>query len=165
MQCQGYFFLSCSGDEVRRATYFTDSEMIEYYQKPRGWNSKPTKTKNCVTNYTGHAKLKNHFLWFILECMAVKTMICNSILKLWHCRNYSGLKKLGFLVNESPCFLNQVQENVVRLAILCSLWRYEVQVFASPCTSVCTKWKRLWKEKCWNKFRYSCIQCFFFLSV
>ena len=31
----------------------------------------------------------------------------------------------------------------------------------SLCTSLCTKSNRLWKEKCWNKFRYSYIQCFF----
>ena len=35
----------------RRATYLTDSEMIEYYQKMCGWNSKSAKTKNYVTNY------------------------------------------------------------------------------------------------------------------
>ena len=30
----------------KRVTYFTDSEMIECYQKKCGWNSKSTKTKN-----------------------------------------------------------------------------------------------------------------------
>ena len=35
----------------KRVTYFTDSEMIEYYQKTCGWNSKSPKTKNYVTNY------------------------------------------------------------------------------------------------------------------
>ena len=30
-------------------------------------------------------------------------------------------------------------------------------MFASSCTSPCTKWNRLWKDKCWNKSRYSCI--------
>ena len=25
------------------------------------------------------------------------------------------------------------------------------------CASPCTKWNRLWKDKCWNKFRYNCI--------
>ena len=69
------------------------------------------------------------------------------------------LEKLGFLVSKSMCCSQQVQENVVCLIILCSLWCYEVKVFASPCTSLCTKSNRLWKEKCWNKFRYSYIQC------
>ena len=34
----------------RRTTYFTDSEMIEYYQKRSGWNYKSMKTKNYVYN-------------------------------------------------------------------------------------------------------------------
>ena len=32
-----------------------------------------------------------------------------------------GLKKLSFLVHESPCFSKKVQENVVCLVILCTL--------------------------------------------
>ena len=73
---------------------------------------------------------------------------------------YTWLEKLGFLVNQSPYSWNQVQENVVRLKILyLLLWlaTYKVKVFASPCT----KSNRLWKEKCWTKFRYSYIQYFF----
>ena len=74
----------------------------------------------------------------------------------------SGLEKLGFLGNESSCSSKQVEGNVVRLIILRFLWRYELKMFASPFTSLCTKSNRLWKENCWNKFRYSYIQCFFF---
>ena len=33
----------------------------------------------------------------------------------------TGLEKLGFLVNETPCSSKQVQEHVVPLVILCSL--------------------------------------------
>ena len=66
------------------------------------------------------------------------------------------------MVNESLCSSKQVQENVVHLIISCSLWHYEVKVFAWPCTSLWTKSNRLWKGKCWNKFRYSYIQCCFF---
>ena len=55
----------------RRATYFTDSEMIEYYQKMCGWNSKSAKTKNDVKSYARYPMLKNHFLWFALGCMTV----------------------------------------------------------------------------------------------
>ena len=51
----------------------------------------------------------------------------------------TGLEKLGFLVNETPCSSKQGQEHVVPLAILWSLQRYDVQVFALPCTSPCTK--------------------------
>ena len=39
------------------------------------------------------------------------------------------MEKLGFLVHESPCSWKQVQENVVRLVILCTLWLYEVHAF------------------------------------
>ena len=74
----------------------------------------------------------------------------------------SGLEKLGFLVNKNLCSSNQVQENVMCLVIFCFLLCYEVKVFPSPCTSLCIKSNRLWKEKCWNKFRYSYIQYFFF---
>ena len=49
------------------------------------------------------------------------------------------LVKLGFLAHESPWSLKQVQENVARLVILCTLWLYEVHVFASSCFSLCTK--------------------------
>ena len=39
-------------------TYFTDLEMIEYYQKTCGWNSKSSKTKDYVRNYARYTKLK-----------------------------------------------------------------------------------------------------------
>ena len=39
----------------------TDSEMIEYYEKTCGWNSKSMKTKNCVTNYARYTTLKYNF--------------------------------------------------------------------------------------------------------
>ena len=46
---------------------------------------------------------------------------------------YQGLKNYVFW-----CMNIQAQENVVHLVILCSLWLYEVHVFASLCTSWCT---------------------------
>ena len=55
----------------RRATYFTDSEIFEYYQKMCSRNSKSTKNKNYVQNYTRCTMLKNHFLWFTLGRMTV----------------------------------------------------------------------------------------------
>ena len=30
-------------------------------------------------------------------------------------------------------------------------------MFTWFCTLQCTKWNRFWKDKCWHKFRYSCI--------
>ena len=62
-------------------------------------------------------------------------------------QTWEWLEKLGFLVHESPCSLKQVQENVVRLVILCTLWLYEVHVFASSRTSPCTKWNMLQKDE------------------
>ena len=53
----------------RRVTYFTDSAMIEYYQKTCCWNSKSTKNKNYVRNYARCTTLKNHFLQFMLGHM------------------------------------------------------------------------------------------------
>ena len=55
---------------VEVATYFTDLEMIQYYQKTYGWN-KSTKTKNYVINYARYTTLKNHFLWFMLGRVTV----------------------------------------------------------------------------------------------
>ena len=43
-----------------RATYFTGSEMINYYQNTCGSNSKSTKTKNYVRNYARYIMLKSH---------------------------------------------------------------------------------------------------------
>ena len=42
----------------RRVTYFTDSEMIEYYKKTCDWNSKSMETKNYIRNYARYAMLK-----------------------------------------------------------------------------------------------------------
>ena len=36
----------------RRAIYFIDLKIIEYYQKESGWNRKSKNPKNYVTNYT-----------------------------------------------------------------------------------------------------------------
>ena len=55
----------------RRVTYFIDLEMIEYYQKTCGWNSKSMKTKNYIRNYARYTMLKNHLLWFMLGNMSV----------------------------------------------------------------------------------------------
>ena len=41
----------------------------------------------------------------------------------------------------------QVQESVVRHVILCTLWLFEVHVFASSCTTSCAKWNMLWKDE------------------
>ena len=30
-------------------------------------------------------------------------------------------------------------------------------MFALLCTLLCTKWNRLWKDKCWDKLTYNCI--------
>ena len=63
-------------------TYFTDSEIIEYYQKMFGWNSKSTKTKNYVKNDARYTMLENLIL-FTLGHMTVmriskkKTLIHN----------------------------------------------------------------------------------------
>ena len=45
----------------RGATCFTDSEMMEYYQKTCGWKNMPIKTKNYVTYYIRYTTLKKHF--------------------------------------------------------------------------------------------------------
>ena len=58
----------------RRATFFTDSEMIEYYPKKVALSSKSMKTKNYVTYYGRYTMLKNHLLWFMLGHMAVMRM-------------------------------------------------------------------------------------------
>ena len=52
----------------RRATYFTDLEMIEYFQKTCGWNSQSPKT---ATNYARYTTLKNLVIWFTLGHMTV----------------------------------------------------------------------------------------------
>ena len=54
-----------------KAIYFTDLEMIKYYQKTCSSNSKFKKTKNYVTNYARCTTLKKYFLWFTLGHMTV----------------------------------------------------------------------------------------------
>ena len=54
----------------RRATYFTDLEMIKYYRKMWGWNSKSTKTKNYIKNWGRYTTLKKS-LYFTLRCMTL----------------------------------------------------------------------------------------------
>ena len=48
---------------------------------------------------------------------------------------------------KSPYSSKQVQENVVRLKILCTLQLFEVNKFTSSCTSSCTKLNILWKDE------------------
>ena len=60
-------------------TYFTDSEIIEYYQKMFGWNSKSTKTKNHLKNDARYTMLENLIL-FMLGHMTVMRI---SKKKLW----------------------------------------------------------------------------------
>ena len=81
------------------------------------------------------------------------------------CHKYSGLERFEFLVHESPCSSQKVQENVVHHVISGSSWPYEVHLFASWCNLSWTKWNRLCKNKYWNKFRYSRIQCFFISQI
>ena len=57
---------------------------------------------------------------------------CNSLI--------SGLEKLGFVVHECSFSSMQVQENVVRLKILCTLRFFEVH-------ELCTKWNILRKDE------------------
>ena len=74
----------------KRVTYFTDLEIIEYYLKMCGWNSKSLKTKNYVTNYARYATLKKSFLMVYIgtyDCYEnIKTKLWStiSILKPWH---------------------------------------------------------------------------------
>ena len=76
----------------RRAAYFTDFEMIEYYPKKEGWNNKSTKTKNHETYQIHYAK-KSFFTVFVgmYECyenIKIKLRSTISILKPWDCRNF-----------------------------------------------------------------------------
>ena len=110
---------------------------------------------------------KQHLAIHSFQLIGNSTHKFTSALKInfYHVNLKSGQEKLGFLVNETPCSSKQVQGYFVSLVILCSYWRYEVQVFASPGTSLCTNCNRsrLQKEQCLNEFRCSCIQCFFLI--
>ena len=74
----------------RTATYFTDLEMIEYYQKMCSWNSKSLKTKNYVTNYARYTMLNKKFLIVYVgmyDCyknIKIKLWSAISILKPWN---------------------------------------------------------------------------------
>ena len=49
----------------RRATDFTDLEMIEYYQKTCSWNTKSTKTKNCNKLHQIHYAKKSFLMVYV----------------------------------------------------------------------------------------------------
>ena len=49
----------------RRATDFTDLEMIEYYQKTCSWNTKSTKTKNCNKLHQIHYAKESFLMVYI----------------------------------------------------------------------------------------------------
>ena len=55
----------------RRATYYTGLGMIKYYQKTCSWNSKSTKTKKYIKNYSRYTALKNNSF-----------VLCSDV---WHC--------------------------------------------------------------------------------
>ena len=55
----------------RRVTYFTDLEMIEYYQKMCSWNSQSMKTKKYAKNYARYTMLKIISYVFLLGCMTL----------------------------------------------------------------------------------------------
>ena len=63
----------------RRATYFTDSEVIGYYPKYIQLNRRLMKTKNHVRNYVRGTMLKNNFLWFTLDHMTVMKIKISTI--------------------------------------------------------------------------------------
>ena len=86
-----------------------------------------------------------HFKLYLITHFKLKINFKFQIFKLF--TEFSGLEKLGLLVHESPCSSKQVQEKVVCLVILCTLWFfYEIHVFTSLCT-LCTKWNMLWKDE------------------
>ena len=68
----------------KRATYFTDSEMIKYYQKTCGWNSKCTKTRKHITNNTRYTTLKINFYGFNWDVWLLQEYQRNTDLQLAH---------------------------------------------------------------------------------
>ena len=74
----------------RRVTYFIDSEMIEYYQKTCGWNSKSMKTKKLHKKLCQIHYAKKSFTMVYVgkyECyenIKIKLWSTISILKPWH---------------------------------------------------------------------------------
>ena len=79
-------------------------------------------------------------------------------------KTISGQAKFGFLVHENPCSSKQVQENVVRLVILCPSQPYEVHMFTSSCTWSWSKWNRLSKGKYWKNSSTAISSVFFSFS-
>ena len=82
----------------RRATYFTDSEMIEYYQNMCNWNSKSRKTRNCDKLHQIHYARKQFLIIYVgmyncYENVKINLWSKFSILKPWHCRNFQLQKK------------------------------------------------------------------------
>ena len=74
----------------RRSTYFTDSEMIEYYQKTCGWSSKSTKTKNSQQKMMPDTicwKIISYGTYDCYKNIKIKLWSTINILKPWHCRN------------------------------------------------------------------------------
>ena len=73
----------------RRATYFTDLEMIKYYQKMCGWNDMFLKTKTYAANYARYTMLKKSFLTVYIgmfDCyknIKIKLSSTASIFKPW----------------------------------------------------------------------------------
>ena len=59
----------------RRATYITDSEMIEYYKKLYGWNSKFMKTKIMIKHYAKKS--------FLMVYLGMYDCYDNIKVKLW----------------------------------------------------------------------------------
>ena len=67
----------------RRVIYFADSEMIEYYQKRCGRNSKTTKLK--IISY---GLCWGIWLYDCYQNIKINIWSTISILNLWHCTNF-----------------------------------------------------------------------------
>ena len=101
--------------------------VIRQFRDP--WHKK-TKKHNCFDD-------RNFLFLIALSTNRIKIVIILCFLfcpKSEIIQRNSGLEKLEFLVQESPCSSKQVQENIVHLIILCSSWPYEVHMFTSSCT-------------------------------
>ena len=61
--------------DLQNCYRITDLGMIEYYQKTCGWNSKSTKTKKYVKNYSRYSTLKNRFLCVTLGYVPLIRML------------------------------------------------------------------------------------------
>ena len=98
-----------------------------------------THKQQSLVNSVQFSCQKHQIAHTSIELSEVFSLIVN--------RFYTGQEKLCFLVHKNLYSSRKVQENVVRLVILCTLWHYMVHVFASSCTSLCTKWKCYGKMK------------------